>query len=76
MPKDKFGHGQTTCKVCGVKLADIKPVNLKLKHTTGAMLVEVKYYPPLCDAHRGDGHLDVDIGWDAGVVSTDVMKDP
>lgn len=76
MPKDKFGHGQTTCKVCGAALTDIKPVNLKLKHTTGTMLVEVKYYPPLCSQHRGDGHLDVDIGWDSGVVSTDVMKDP
>jgi len=55
MPKDKFGHGQTTCKVCGNTLVDIKPVNLKLKHTAGTLLVEVKYYPPLCDLHRGDG---------------------
>lgn len=75
MSKDKFGTGQDTCKVCNVKLTDIKVVKLTIKHSSGTELVEVKYYPPLCDQHRGDGSLDIDIGWEAGVVPVDVMRD-
>lgn len=75
MAKDKFGHGQTTCKVCGVQMTDVKPVVLKIKHKSGTDLVEVKYYPPLCAQHRGDGTLDIEFGWEASTVPVDVMND-
>lgn len=75
MANDKFGSGQDTCKVCGVKLLDVKAVKINLKHKTGADLFKILYYAPLCDQHRGDGSLDVDIGWEPGLFNIDKMKD-
>jgi len=75
MAKDKFGNGQDTCKVCGQKLQDVKAVKIVLKHTTGTDLFSILYYAPLCDKHRGEGTLDVDIGWDPTVFGIDKMKD-
>ncbi len=75
MANNKFGTGQDTCKVCGKKLADVKAVKIVLKHTTGTSLFDILYYAPLCDLHRGDGTLDVDIGWESNVFNIDKMKD-
>lgn len=75
MAKDKFGNGQDTCRVCGVTLVDVRAVKIHLKHNLGAELFNILYYAPLCDQHRGDGTLDVDMGWEAGVFPIDKMKD-
>ena len=76
MAKDKFGNGQDTCKVCGVKLTDVRAVKIVFKHkSSGECLFDILYYAPLCDSHRGDGTLDVDIGWMPGTFPPDVMKE-
>lgn len=75
MAKDKFGNGQDTCKVCGVKLIDVKDVRIIFRHKNGTELFNILYHAPLCDQHRGDGTLDVDIGWEPGTSPPDVMKE-
>lgn len=75
MTNTKFGNGQDTCKICGQQLNDVKVLRLKINHISGSELVDVKYFVPLCDQHRGDGCLDIDIGW-ADVVSVDEMRSP
>jgi hypothetical protein len=72
---NKFGTGQDECKVCGQKLADVKAIKLIIKHKSGTDLVKLLYYAPLCDMHRGDGTLDIDIGWEPGEFPVDTMKD-
>ena len=74
MQKEKFGTGQDTCKVCGQKISDVKVLRIKVSHQIGAELLNLRYFAPLCPQHRGDGSLDMDIGWEAGTVPIDEMK--
>lgn len=76
MKKEKFGVGQEVCKVCGQQLTDLKVLTVKIAHVSGHSLVDLRYFPPLCEAHRADGCLNIDIGWEASPGSIDEMKDP
>lgn len=77
MTKDKFGNGQDVCKVCQAKCTDCKVLKIVIKHkASGEELAALRYFVPLCDQHRGDGCLDMDIGWEAAVVPIDQMKGP
>lgn len=76
MAKEKFGNGQDTCKICGQQLRDLRVLKINISHTLGSTLADVRYLIPLCDQHRGDGCLDIDIGWEPGFAPLDEMKDP
>lgn len=75
MADEKFGTGSDVCKVCGAKLQDVRVLLISVKHKDGTELADIKYFVPLCDAHRQNDCLDVNIGWDADLASIDEMKD-
>ena len=75
MGDEKFGNGSDTCKVCDAKLTDVRVLLISIKHKDGTELADIKYYVPLCDQHRQNDCLDVNIGWDSALASIDEMRD-
>ena len=72
---DRFGDGQDSCKICGDKLQDVRVLTISITHKDGTELANIRYFAPLCDKHRQNDCLDVNIGWDADLASVDEMKD-
>jgi hypothetical protein len=59
-----FGNGQRTCKVCGKHLDTLKTVRIEVRHSSGAVLSALRYHAPLCEEHRGNNSLAIQIEWD------------
>ena len=75
MTEDKFGHGSDVCKVCGAKFTDVRVLLISIRHKDGTELADIRYFVPLCDQHRQNDCLDVNIGWDPALASIDEMRD-
>ena len=70
---EKIGQGQDFCKACEsegkrVQLTHVKVLTLEIKHKNGTELASIRYLVPLCDAHRGDGSLDIKMAWQPDLV--------
>lgn len=72
--KDRFGNGQTTCKVCNKPLSETRVMRIILRHKDGEGLAYMNYLVPLCDEHREGNCMDVEIGWIAGLAPIEAMQ--
>jgi hypothetical protein len=73
---EKFGDGEDCCKVCGAGLNNYRVLHIRIKHRdNGEELVNLNYFVPLCNKHRSDGCLDIDIGWEPDTVELDEARE-
>jgi len=73
----KFGNGRKTCVICDAELTHFKVLKIKLTHTDGEEMSNIRYFVPLCPKHWKEGCLEAEIGWEANDVPLDeVIDDP
>lgn len=71
---ERFGNGQTECKVCGRKLEKLRELKLEITHkSSGSGLCALWYAVPLCDKCGGNDSLNIDLSWEADQVDADSL---